>query len=71
MRNFQDTLETRKRSFIRAFSICMTIFKFEQILLVFLLLTLKNKCRLGVYRCICIRKFKRKALNKDKKKGTQ
>ena len=25
MRNFQDTLETRKRSFISAFSICMTV----------------------------------------------
>ena len=24
MRNFQDTFETRKRSFISAFSICMT-----------------------------------------------
>ena len=25
IRNFQDTFETRKRSFIRAFSICMTV----------------------------------------------
>ena len=25
MRNFQDTLETRKESFITAFSICMTV----------------------------------------------
>ena len=25
MRNFQDTFETRKRSFISAFSICMTV----------------------------------------------
>ena len=25
MRNFQDTYETRKRSFISAFSICMTV----------------------------------------------
>ena len=25
MRNFQDTLETRKRSFISDFSICMTV----------------------------------------------
>ena len=25
MRNFQDTLETHKRSFISAFSICMTV----------------------------------------------
>ena len=25
MRNFQDTFETRKRSFINAFSICMTV----------------------------------------------
>ena len=25
MRNFQDTFETRKRSFISAFSICMPI----------------------------------------------
>ena len=25
MRNFQDTFETRKRSFITAFSICMTV----------------------------------------------
>ena len=25
MRNFQDTFETHKRSFISAFSICMTI----------------------------------------------
>ena len=25
MRNFQDTFETRKRSFICAFSICMTV----------------------------------------------
>ena len=25
MRNFQDTFETRNRSFIRAFSICMTV----------------------------------------------
>ena len=25
MRNFQDTLETRKRSFISTFSICMTV----------------------------------------------
>ena len=25
MRNFQDTFETRKRSFVSAFSICMTI----------------------------------------------
>ena len=25
MRNFQDTFATRKRSFISAFSICMTI----------------------------------------------
>ena len=24
MRNFQDTFETRKRSFISAFSVCMT-----------------------------------------------
>ena len=27
MQNFQDTFETRKRSFISAFSICMTTFK--------------------------------------------
>ena len=25
MRNFQDTFETRKRSFISTFSICMTV----------------------------------------------
>ena len=25
MRNFQDVFETRKRSFITAFSICMTV----------------------------------------------
>ena len=25
MRNFQDTFETRKRSFISAFAICMTV----------------------------------------------
>ena len=25
MRNFQDTFETRKRSFISAFSICMAV----------------------------------------------
>ena len=25
MRNFQDTFETHKRSFISAFSICMTV----------------------------------------------
>ena len=25
MQNFQDTFETRKRSFINAFSICMTV----------------------------------------------
>ena len=25
MRNFQDSFETRKRSFISAFSICMTV----------------------------------------------
>ena len=25
MRNFQDIFETRKRSFITAFSICMTV----------------------------------------------
>ena len=25
MRNFQDTFETRKRSFVSAFSICMTV----------------------------------------------
>ena len=25
MRNFQDTFETRKRLFISAFSICMTV----------------------------------------------
>ena len=25
MRNFQDTIETHKRSFISAFSICMTV----------------------------------------------
>ena len=25
MQNFQDTFETRKRSFISAFSICMTV----------------------------------------------
>ena len=25
MRNFQDTFETRERSFISAFSICMTV----------------------------------------------
>ena len=25
MRNFQDTFETNKRSFISAFSICMTV----------------------------------------------
>ena len=25
MRNFHDTFETRKRSFISAFSICMTV----------------------------------------------
>ena len=25
MRNFQDTFETQKRSFISAFSICMTV----------------------------------------------
>ena len=25
MRNFQDMFETRKRSFINAFSICMTV----------------------------------------------
>ena len=25
MRNFRDTFETRKRSFISAFSICMTV----------------------------------------------
>ena len=25
MRNFQDTVETRKRSFISAFTICMTV----------------------------------------------
>ena len=25
MRNFQDTFETRKRSFISAFSICITV----------------------------------------------
>ena len=25
MRNFQDTFETRKRSFISAFLICMTV----------------------------------------------
>ena len=25
MRNFQNTFETRKRSFISAFSICMTV----------------------------------------------
>ena len=25
MRNFQDTFKTRKRSFISAFSICMTV----------------------------------------------
>ena len=25
MRNFQDTFETRKRPFISAFSICMTV----------------------------------------------
>ena len=25
MRNFQDTFETRKRSFINAFSICITV----------------------------------------------
>ena len=25
MRNFQDTLGTRKRSYINAFSICMTV----------------------------------------------
>ena len=25
MRNFQETFETRKRSFISAFSICMTV----------------------------------------------
>ena len=33
MQNFQDTFETRKRSFISAFSICMTVplnyFKYE------------------------------------------
>ena len=30
MRNFQDTFETRKQSFISAFSICMTVpLKFE------------------------------------------
>ena len=27
MQNFQDTFETRKRSFVSAFSICMTTFK--------------------------------------------
>ena len=27
LENFQDTFETRKRSFIRAFSICMTVCK--------------------------------------------
>ena len=25
MQNFQDTFETRKRSFISAFSVCMTV----------------------------------------------
>ena len=25
MRNFQDTFETRKQSFVSAFSICMTV----------------------------------------------
>ena len=33
MRNFQDTFETRKRSFISTFSICMTVpFKQAQLL---------------------------------------
>ena len=27
MKNFEDTFETRKQSFISAFSICMTTFK--------------------------------------------
>ena len=40
MRNFQDTFETRKRLFISAFSICMTVplsFKFiaEMVLVIF------------------------------------
>ena len=43
MRNFQDTFETRKRSFIGAFSICMAVpSNIEFSLLTFILLILKN-----------------------------
>ena len=38
MQNFQGTFETRKRSFISAFSICMTFFRKKE--LRFIVLTL-------------------------------
>ena len=36
MRNFQDTFETRKRSFITAFSTCITVLLIYNILIIFL-----------------------------------
>ena len=39
MRNFQDTFKTRKRSFISAFSTCMTV---PLILVLYALLTLRK-----------------------------